>query len=317
MKDNIEQAPIAAENDLDHHAGDSIWRERWVTHDGGRLYVRDHPGDSPTIVALHGFPDDSRIYNQLIGRLAPQRVVTFDWIGYGRSTRRDSKRFSPGDRQRELLAVLDGLELEQVVLVGHDAGGPEAIDFAVSAPARVAHLVLLNAYYGRSDHLRLPEMIALMADPGLTPLADAIVDDPNQRLWLLAHTARRFGLDASLPLDGIGTVSIVPQFFGDTTQPDALSEIRAWTADIPQALDRQDATIASGKLRATSVPVSVIFGRDDPNLNPDVAQHISRLFKNAQLHLLDATSHWPQWDRPDLVADLIKRAIAATGSAPS
>jgi pimeloyl-ACP methyl ester carboxylesterase len=159
-------------------------------------------------------------------------------------------------------------------------------------------------------------MIALMADPALAPLTDALLDDPDHRVWLLLYTGRRFGTDDSLPPDGIGAVSIVPQFFGDTTQPDALSEIRAWTADIPRALDRQDATIASGKLRTATVPVSVIFGRDDPNLNPDVAHHISSLFTNSELHLIDQASHWPQWDRPDVVADLIKRSIATTATTP-
>ena len=70
--------------------------------------------------------------------------------------------------------------------------------------------------------------------------------------------------------------------------------------------------IASGRLQTTTVPVSVIFGRNDPNLNPDVAHHLSSLFKNSQLHLVDQASHWPQWDRPEVVADLIKGSIAAT-----
>jgi haloalkane dehalogenase len=289
--------------------------ERSVIHEGGRLYVRDHRGRSPAIVALHGFPDDSRIYDKLIAPLAPRRVVTFDWIGYGRSSRSDSTRFTAADRQREILTVLDELGLDRVVLAGHDAGGPEAIDFTVANPQRVAGLALLNTYYGRSPHLRLPEMIALMADPALAPLTDALLDDPDHRLWLLAYTGRRFGLDDSRP-DGIGAVSIIPQFFGDTSQPDALSEIRAWTADIPNALDRQDAMIASGRLRATAVPVSVIFGRDDPNLNPDVAHHISGLFPNARLHLLERASHWPQWDRPDVVAGLIKDSITESVTTP-
>ena len=69
--------------------------ERSVNHDGGQLYVCDRPGISPSIVAMHGFPDDSRIYNQLTGPLAPQRVVTFDWMGYGRSSRRDSANSLP------------------------------------------------------------------------------------------------------------------------------------------------------------------------------------------------------------------------------
>ncbi|OBI80438.1 alpha/beta fold hydrolase [Mycobacterium sp. 1245805.9] len=284
--------------------------ERLVDYDGGQLYVRDHPGRTPAIVAMHGFPDDSRIYDRLIGPLEPQRVVTFDWIGYGRSSRRDPGGSSAVSRQHELLAVCDALELEQVVLVGHDASGPEAIEFAVAHPERVARLVLLNTYYGRQQNLRLPEMIALLADPALTPLTNALFDDPNQRLWLLAYTGRRFGLDGSLPPDGIGVRSIVPQFFGDDGQPDALAEIRSWTGGLPAALDRQDAVIASARLRAVQVPVSVIFGRDDPNLTPDVAQHICAQFTNCELQLIDRASHWPQWDRPDAVADLIKRSIA-------
>ncbi len=133
--------------------------------------------------------------------------------------------------------------------MAHDASGPEAIDFAVTHPERVARLVLLNTYYGRGPNLRLPEMIALMADPALTPLTDALLDDPDHRLWLLAYTMRRFGRDDGLPPDGIAVTSVIPQFFGDTSQPDALAEIRAWTADIPRALDRQDAMIASGRLQ--------------------------------------------------------------------
>ena len=290
--------------------------ETFVAIEDRQLHVRDRPGSSPAVVAMHGFPDDSRIYNRLIPALAPLRVVAFDWGGYGRSNRQDRTHFSPTDRQREMLAVLDELGLDHVVLVGHDSSGPEAIDFTVAHPERVAQVVLLNTYYGRSPQLRLPEMIALMADPALAPLADELLDDPDHRLWLLAYTARRFGLDDSQAPDGIAVTSIIPTFFGDTEQPDALAEIRAWTADIPSALDRQDAAIASGRLHSVTAPVSVIFGRNDPNLNPDVARHIIGLFKRTQLHLLDHSSHWPQWDRPETVADLIKQTIA-TSAPPS
>jgi hypothetical protein len=69
-------------------------------------------------------------------------------------------------------------------------------------------------------------MIQLFAYPALTPLADAMLDDPNQRLWLLAHTDRQFGLDAA-DHQGVGVASIVPQFFGDQAQPDALAAVRA------------------------------------------------------------------------------------------
>jgi hypothetical protein len=60
------------------------------------------------------------------------------------------------------------------------------------------------------------------------------------------------------------------------------------------------------------VPVSIIFGRNDPNLDSDVAQHISGLFKNPELHLLEQPPTGPCGiDRPDAVADQIKKSIAA------
>jgi pimeloyl-ACP methyl ester carboxylesterase len=58
---------------------------------GGRLHVRDFPGAEPALVVLHGFPDDSRIYDRVAPQLAPRRVVAVDWLGYGRSD-----RFEPG-----------------------------------------------------------------------------------------------------------------------------------------------------------------------------------------------------------------------------
>lgn len=150
-------------------------------------------------------------------------------------------------------------------------------------------------------------MIRLLADPNFAPLADAMIDDPDQRLWLLNHTARRFGLD---PLDpqGVGLVSILPQFFGDGGTPDALAAIRAWTGALFGALGDQDARIASGRLAALDVPVLLVYGAADEYLNPGLARHLAGLFGRVELHLVDGASHWPQADQPETVAQILKAA---------
>lgn len=169
---------------------------RMVQAPGGRLHVSDRPGHDPGPVLLHGFPDDSRIYDRLAPLLAPRRAVALDWLGYGRSERVEPGPFDDAPHQQQLRAVLDSLQLDRVVLVGHDAGGPDAIDFALRESGRVEHLILLNTYYGHAPALRFPELIRLLADPELTPLADAMIADPNLRAWLLGHTGRQFGLDS-------------------------------------------------------------------------------------------------------------------------
>jgi len=273
---------------------------------GGGLHVLDQPGAEPSIVLLHGFPDDSRIYRRLMPHLAPHRAAAFDFLGYGHSDRSED-RTDPGQHEAELAAVLDRLGTGPVVLAGHDAGGPVAVNVTLDHPLRVSRLVLINTYYGTAPQLRFPEMIRLFADQNFAPLADAMTDDPDQRLWLLNHTARRFGLD---PLDpqGIGLTSIFPLFFGEDGTPDSLAAIRAWTGALFGALADQDARIATGELAALDVPVSLVYGAADEYLSPGLARHLAGLFGHAEVHLVDGASHWPQADQPETVARILKGA---------
>jgi haloalkane dehalogenase len=278
--------------------------ERYVVTPQGNIFVREMPGEDPPIVLMHGFPDNHRIYDKLLPWLSPRRAVVFDWLGYGRSDRSDTAGFSLEDHKSQLAAVLDGLNIARAVLVGHDASGPDAVAFAGAHPERVAHLVLLNTVLGHQPSLKLPEMIRLLADPELKPLANAMIDDESQRLWLLQHTADRWGMDALDP-DGIAVQSIVPQFFGDGDQSDALAAIRAWTAGLFDSLNEQDNLVNSGELGNLKLPVSIIFGESDHYLSPTLAREIAGLFTHPCLHVVPDASHWPQHDQPQVVADLL------------
>ncbi len=271
----------------------------------GSIFVRDVPGQDPPMVLMHGFPDDHRIYDKLVPRLAPRHTVAFDFLGYGQSDRPDPTRFAPGEHGAELAALLDDLGITRAVLVGHDASGPDAVAFAVAHPERVAHLVLLNTVFGHQPSMQLPEMIRLLADPNFTDLANAMVDDDGQRLWLLQHTADQWGIDALDP-DGIAVRSVLPQFFGDAGQPGALPAVRAWTAALFDVLDDEDGLIRAGALRDLTLPISIIFGENDRYLTPSLAAEIAGLFTDASLHLVHDAAHWPQEDQPELLARLLK-----------
>jgi haloalkane dehalogenase len=286
--------------------------DRYVDTPRGRVFLREIPGEDPPFVLLHGFPDDHKIYEQLLPLLSPRRAVAFDWPGYGRSERSELGGFSMQEHVSELEALLDQLDVDQAVLVGHDASGPDAVAFTVEHPQRVTHLVLLNTIFGHLPSLALPEMIRLLADPDLIPLADAMVNDDAQRLWLLQFTADHWGIDALDPR-GVAVQSILPQFFGSTEQPDALAAIRAWTAHLFASLNEQDKLVESGALGDLEVPVSIIFGESDRYLSPSLADEIAELFTEPSLHIVADASHWPQHDQPQIVANLLA-TIATTQS---
>jgi pimeloyl-ACP methyl ester carboxylesterase len=118
-------------------------------------------------VLLHSFPDDARIDDRLVPLLAPTEPWPSTGSAYGRSDRAQPGPSDHAPHQQQLRVVLDALRLDRVALVGHDAGGSDAIDYAVGEPGRVARLVLLNPYKGHAPTLRLPEAIRLLATPPL------------------------------------------------------------------------------------------------------------------------------------------------------
>jgi haloalkane dehalogenase len=284
---------------------DPVANEQRVDTPNGRVFVREVPGEDPPVVLMHGFPDDHRIYGKLLRALSPRRAVAFDFLGYGRSDRPDDAGFSPEEHGSQLTAVLDELGITRAVIVGHDASGPDAVFYAITHPERVAGLVLLNTAFGHQKSLKMPEMTRLFAEPDLASLADDMMNDANQRLWLLQRWGDQTGLDAADP-DGVGAQSILPQFYGGADHPDALPAIRRWTAGWLGYLDEQDALIGSGALRRLTVPVSIIFGETDRYLNPSLAAEIAELFTNVSLHVLHNAGHYPQHDQPEAVAGLVK-----------
>jgi|SRR5579884_435639 len=275
----------------------------------GRLWVTEQPGEETPVLLMHGFPDDHGIYNRLIPQLAPRRVIAFDFLGHGRSDRTDQPCFAYKDHAAQISAVLDALEVQQVVLVGHDGSTPEAVMYAVGHPQSVSHLVVLNGPFGQRDAFRMPEMTRLFAEPDLRRLADDLMSDTEKRGWMLQRWGAQAALDHA-DRSSLVFESILPQFFGGESQPDALVAIRGWTAELLRSLDRQEQIVS--ELPAFRGAVSVIFGAEDPDLTPALAQEIASLFSDASLALIEGAGHYPQHDEAERVAELIKRPVQPT-----
>jgi len=161
--------------------------EHRVPRGRGSLYVRDFPGGGPAFVVLHGFPDNSHIYDDLIPHLvsAGRRTVAIDFLGFGASDKPEDAFYSFEHQLGDLEAVVEALRLEEIIPVGHDAGGPTAINFALKHPDRTAAVTLMNAFYGAAPGLRVPELIALFSNKELKALNLHFLASPQQFAWLL------------------------------------------------------------------------------------------------------------------------------------
>ena len=102
-------------------------------------------GDGSPIVLLHGNPGSSHLWRNVIPGLGPRRLLAPDLIGMGRSGKPEGIAYSFADHVRYLDAWFDALELNRVILVGHDWGGALAFDWAARHPRRVAGVAFFES----------------------------------------------------------------------------------------------------------------------------------------------------------------------------
>jgi pimeloyl-ACP methyl ester carboxylesterase len=280
----------------------TAFTEKIVLRDGHRIYVRDYPGKEPAFVLLHGFPDNCRIYEELAPRLsaAGRRAIAFDFLGFGASDKPTDLRYDFEQQLADFKAIVDDMKLQSIIPVGHDAGGPAAVNFALDHQDRVASLVLLNCYYANASVLAFPDFIELCCNPKTRLLAHAMMTDPKQAAYLfnfqqgllLANMtpAMRTRFETELQ-------PIIAQNF--TQQPSAMPAFLAMTANAYANLAANDRRLP--ELGKFNKPVKLIWGGLDKYLNTAVAKDIATHCPHATLTTLDA-EHWPQFDLPDDVA---------------
>jgi pimeloyl-ACP methyl ester carboxylesterase len=115
------------------------------TFRGRRIAYREHGSGPRTIVLTHGLLMDGRMYTHLAPVLADagNRVITVDMLGHGASDQpHDMIAYSMPQFGRDVIALLDHLQLPEAVIGGTSLGANVALEVAVAAPSRVRALVL-------------------------------------------------------------------------------------------------------------------------------------------------------------------------------
>ena len=104
-------------------------------------------GRGRPLLLLHGWPEFWLTWEPVMQRLAGSfELIAPDLRGFGDSDK-PAGPFGPDDHATDMLALLDGLGLGTVGLVGHDVGGALMQPLARRAPERVAGLFFFDFVY--------------------------------------------------------------------------------------------------------------------------------------------------------------------------
>lgn len=163
---------------------------RVAAPDGASIAYESRGAGEVTLVFVHGWMCDQSYWRHQVAAFKDRyRIVTVDLPGHGKSSS-ERQEWTLEAYGADVAAVVDHLDLEKVVLVGHSMGGAVILEAAVRLGDRVAGLIgvetLHNAEFEVSDEQWQPLMEAYRQDFAGTcrQMVAAMFPAPEQELAL-------------------------------------------------------------------------------------------------------------------------------------
>jgi pimeloyl-ACP methyl ester carboxylesterase len=117
-----------------------------IENKGVNIVYDDSKKGDTTLVFIHGWGINKSYWKNQDTAFAKQyRVVAMDLPGFGESGK-NRKTWTVEDFARDVSAVLNGLDLKNVILIGHSMSGAIALETALNNPARVIGLIGIDNF---------------------------------------------------------------------------------------------------------------------------------------------------------------------------
>ncbi len=284
----------------------ALWRERVadkalvprsgrvVATAAGDMFVQETgPTDGPVVLLVNGTAAWSELWRPTMAALgdAGFRAIAVDLPPFGFSPREDRAAYSTPDQALRLTELVQAMELDNIVLIGHSVGAKAALVTAWRMQDWLRGLVLVDAPLDPPPAGRPPPrptkswLGMLLGTPLLgEAVVSATVTNPILSRWLVeqvvanpaAATPARLAM-LQLPMVRRGTTANVTAW------------LRQALVDLPRTglSDRQ-------RYAGLDRPVLLIWGAQDRIAPVAQGRRLQGAFPDASLTVLPGSGHLPQ-----------------------
>lgn len=248
-----------------------------------RLYY-ELEGNGDDLLLIHGvtgYLDTWKYVRQPLARHF--RLILPDLRGHGRSDK-PNMRYSVEMFVRDLVGLLDVLQIDQCIVAGHSLGGFIAQQMAVDAPERVRALILICTAPKVDDEGASAQVQLLKALYGLSP--EQAVEKKMEIEYVNPQKVR------AMP-------GVMELLIADEIQRQANQNVHGWAQGAAACFNIEE------RLREIRAPTLVIQGGQDATFPPRWGKYYREHIQRAVLRIVDGTSHSIQIDQPEALAEAI------------
>lgn len=245
------------------------------------------PADAPVVVFINSLGTDFRIWHAVAPALdGKARVLLYDKRGHGLSDTPPGP-FRIDDYVDDLIALLDGLAVAEIALVGLSIGGLIAQRFATRAPGRLRALVLSGTAARIGTDESWATRIAAIEANGIEAIADSILERWFTPAYRTGHAVDLAGWRNML------------------VRTPAAGYLGACAA-LRDADFRADA----GRI---GTPTLCVVGDADGSTPPDIVRETAVLIPGARFAVIDGAGHIPGIEQPVALTALIGQHFRGAG----
>lgn len=252
------------------------------------LYYESH-GEGVPLVLVAGLGYPLWEWHRMVPLLAERFcVVTFDNRGVGQ-TDAPAGPYTASLLAADVAGLLDALEIERAVLMGHSMGGFIAQAFALEYPGRLSKLVLCSTNFGGPRHVPVePDAMKVLTDVS----SDAVTRFKN---GLVVSTAPGFAQANPVLIDEWLTWRL--------SNPVDVTGYRAQLA-IGLGLLSEEACFEH-RLKDINTPTLILFGAEDRVVPPANAVLLAEKIAGSEVKILPGVGHFFPIEAPQEAAQAV------------
>ena len=221
-----------------------------------------------------------------LGRSLQQEssVIQIDLRNHGLSPHSPEMNYAA--MAQGVLALLDQLSIEKIIIIGHSMGGKVAMALTAIAASRIDRLIIIDIAPAAYQNLRHDAIFF-----ALNAVTEAGITQRQQAAELMRRT-----------IEQEAVIAFLLKSFDNG----------AWRFNLPVLMNQYDTITGWKELPAWPGPVLFIRGELSPYIQNSHFDGIARQFPHARIDVIEGCSHWVHAEKPASVLRAVQHLMPTT-----